>query len=136
MLLFSLKEINTTTKYVETYYNGALYKEFLYSRTVESDKIWTIKFNRDIDINTAYDNIYIINTMIPNAIRHNIKIECGKNKNELKITPLEEYIKENGYNLFIEDGIMATNNEYLNIPTKMFFVIKGDDEDFEEVVIR
>ncbi|MCH3964378.1 MAG: Ig-like domain-containing protein [Clostridium sp.] len=87
---------------------------------VNSDKIWTVTFNRNVDINTAKDSIKVYESDDNSSIPVDISMDDG---DKLKISPKEPYKEGKAYVLNIDDNLKDTNGYKLDQPVKCNFKI-------------
>lgn len=111
-----------TVKAVTT---SEIYKEWESKQNVPINKVWTVKFNYELDETTiSNENIFI---------QHNqqniegIKISLNEDKKSVKVeAPVEGYKKGEKYILYIEKGIKSVTGKTLNTPVKFEFTIEQE----------
>lgn len=102
-----------------------IYKEWESKQNVSINKVWTVKFNYELDETTiSNENIFI---------QHNqqniegIKISLNEDKKSVKVeAPVEGYKKGEKYILYIEKGIKSVTGKTLNTPVKFKFTIEQE----------
>lgn len=92
------------------------------NKAVETNKIWTIKFNKNLKVESLSGlNIFVVDstdTLIET------KVSIDKETGAIKIIPVENYIKGENYTLFISKDVKADNGEMLEQATRVPFEIK------------
>ncbi len=92
------------------------------NKIVETNKIWTIKFNKNLKVESLSGlNIFVVDstdTLIET------KVSIDKKTGAIKIIPIENYIKGEKYTLFISKDVKSDNGEMLEQATRVPFEIK------------
>lgn len=102
-------------------YESEIYKNWGIKIDVEKNKIWTIKFNKNVDeLYVSSENVYI-KDIYGNKIIQDI---CVDNNKIIIYPPVEEYLFENSYKLYVTDKIKSINNDYLIENVEMMFIVK------------
>ncbi|MEA4828243.1 MAG: N-acetylmuramoyl-L-alanine amidase [Clostridium sp.] len=101
------------------------YKDMPKQLGSEVDKIWTIKFNEDIDKNTINSsNIIVLNESNSQV---NAKVEY-KDSRTVLVSPVGEYEPEKNYTLIVNDSVKSAKGTKLKEPTRMVFTTKNKTE--------
>lgn len=96
--------------------------------TTDTKKIWTIKFNREIDFNSVKDSIQV-NELNNGQLGTTIPVTVSQDTNKsLKINPpTEGYKKGQMYQVTIKKGARPRNGKDLQRNNVMKFSINGDN---------
>ncbi|WP_418921831.1 Ig-like domain-containing protein [Clostridium ganghwense] len=91
-------------------------------KVIETNKVWTIKFNKNIDLETLKGvNIFVVDS---NDTIVDIKVSYDKEKGAIRIIPIEGYLPGNKYTLFISNDIKSNDGDQLQQATKVQFEAK------------
>lgn len=98
------------------------YKDMPKQLGIEVNKIWTIKFNEDIDKNTINSsNIVVLNE---SNSQINVKVEY-KDSRTVLVSPVGEYEPGKNYTLIVKDSVKTVKGTKLKEPTRMEFTTKS-----------
>ncbi|MCY6485183.1 Ig-like domain-containing protein [Clostridium aestuarii] len=102
------------------------YKIWETKNNIESNKVWTIKFNYPIDIHTIESNVKVVEKETKKS--KDIKVSCNENGKSLKVVPLKKYENMETYTLLIEKGLKTKEGKKIDKPIKFDFTIKNENE--------
>lgn len=88
----------------------------------ETNKVWNIKFNNDVDtssINTT--NIVVLDDKNAEV---EIKVEC-KDSKTVSVSPVYSYEPGKTYTLIVKEGVKSKLGNKINLPTRMVFTTKA-----------
>ncbi|MBP7175610.1 MAG: tetratricopeptide repeat protein [Thermoclostridium sp.] len=90
---------------------------------VSVDKVWTITFNRPVDLNSAKANITVTDDEENN---YSIKVEAGNDATQIKVSPDNEqgWPPSKKLTLFIPSAVGSTDGAKMFNGIKMIFVTK------------
>lgn len=102
-----------------------IYKEWESKQNVPINKVWTVKFNYELDETTISNESIFIQHNQQNI--EGIKISLNEDKKSVKVeAPVEGYKKGEKYILYIEKGIKSVTGKTLNTPVKFEFTIEQE----------
>ena len=113
--LFSILILFTTPIFADEQY-----KEWPSKNAYDENKAWVIKFNTIIDINTIFDNIYIVDSK-ENKIKTTLSIE--PNCKQAIIYPFFSYNYGEVYTLYIIKNIKSESGKQLKESIKFTFPV-------------
>ena len=113
---------------VEKIIDDIIYKEWPEKTNIESDKIWNIKFNMDINSANS-DNIYVTDEY--NIIDTKIEIDG----NIIKVAPISDYESGKTYYLIIKN-VIGENNKSMKENIRMKFSVKNVNNEEELEIIE
>ena len=109
-----IDEIEVTVKQEESF--EVNWTDFGYKLNVPTDKVWTIKFNMDIDKNSVNSNtVYILD-----EFNNIIDTATDVKSNEIFVRTIEPYLHNTEYILYI-NGVLSSDGKVLKCPIKMKF---------------
>ncbi|KYH36009.1 putative sporulation-specific glycosylase YdhD [Clostridium tepidiprofundi DSM 19306] len=102
-------------------------KEMKASNRVSINKIWTIKFSKQIDKSTVNDkNIYVIDS---NKNRVDIDLEILNDGKWITVSPKYSYKSNETYTLFVSNRIKDINGNHMKDSTAMVFTTSDKTND-------
>ena len=113
---------------VEKIIDDIIYKEWPEKTNIESDKIWNIKFNMDINSANS-DNVYVTDEY--NIIDTKIEIDG----NIIKVAPISDYESGKTYYLIIKN-VIGENNKSMKENIRMKFSVKNVNNEEELEIIE
>lgn len=98
------------------------YKIINETKPVAPDKIWTIKFNRELDSDTVkYSNVYIEDS---DDERVSSKVTLSKDKKEITINSYSNYTQGKRYHIILKD-LKSKKGKKLIKPNKIYFNVNN-----------
>ena len=113
---------------VEKIIDDIIYKEWTEKTNIESDKIWNIKFNMDINSANS-DNVYVTDEY--SIINTKIEIDG----NIIKVIPISNYESGKTYYLIIKN-VIGENNKSMKENIRMKFSVKNINNEEELEIIE
>ncbi|KYH34721.1 hypothetical protein CLTEP_13180 [Clostridium tepidiprofundi DSM 19306] len=97
---------------------------------VKPNKIWSIKFNKDIDTNSIKDDS--VKVVDSNGNKMDIKLKTKLDDSTVLevIPPDEGYVFGETYTLYVSDDIKDVSGNKLSKPVRMKFTIKSTEYDY------
>jgi len=108
--------------------DDTVYKEWPEKTNVETNKVWSIKFNMDINSANS-DNVYVTDEY--NIIDTKIEIDG----NIIKVTPISDYESGKTYYLIIKN-VVGENNKSMKENIRMKFSVKNVNNEEELEIIE
>lgn len=100
-------------------------KELLQQDDVAIDKVWNIKFNNKIDLNTLGGNITITDN---DGKVFNTILDLGNDSKTVVVTPKDKYIPNKIYTLTVNQNIKSLNRKTLSENIIKRFSITGEEK--------
>ncbi len=98
------------------------YKIMQSKETVDSKKVWTIKFNDAVDYTKMSDYIQVYEYGTNNKVQ--ATLSYNSEDKSISVTPLSSYENNKTYTLEIDSGLKSSIGKELNPPVKFNFTIK------------
>ncbi len=89
--------------------------------TVSSNKIWTITFNRDIDLDSAKNSIKIYEQDTSTPLEVNI---INTSQDTVQVSPANSYVEGKDYVLVIDSSLKSIDGKVLNQGVKYNFTVE------------
>jgi hypothetical protein len=83
----------------------AEYNELISQRDVDTKKSWTIKFNKEVNVNTI--NANTIKVVDDNNKSIDINIQIATDRKSITITPKADYLQGNNYYVIVSKDVQA-----------------------------
>ncbi|KEI03072.1 N-acetylmuramoyl-L-alanine amidase [Clostridium botulinum] len=95
------------------------YKDMGKKSNVVLDKVWDIKFNKDIDATTINKK----NIVVVDDKNNNVSIDVKyKNSRQVIVSTINNYKPSSNYTMFINEDIKSTDGKRIKTPAKMEFL--------------
>lgn len=91
---------------------------------IDAGKVWTVRFNKELDENTVNDSVFSVTDENDQPV--SITVALGEDKKSVTMVPKNQYAYGKTYSLFIKDGLKAINGAALIKPVKLQFKIKDN----------
>lgn len=113
MIMYKVSYADTTTNY----------EIKASTNTVDTNKQWKIKFNRELDSYTVNGSNIIVQDDQDNIISNSVTLDADKKT--IILTPYYNYIQGKTYKVIIKKDVKAKDGKLLQKPIKMEFSIKN-----------
>ncbi|KZL90620.1 transglutaminase domain-containing protein [Clostridium magnum] len=107
--------------YTSTVFADSNYTVFTAKQNISTDKVWNIKFSKDIDKNTVNSE----NIRVVDENGDSLKLDLSSSGNNISIKPSSTYDPGKTYTIYV-DNIKALNGSALKKPRTMKFTTKND----------
>jgi Transglutaminase-like enzymes, putative cysteine proteases len=107
--------------YTSTVFADSNYTVFTAKQNISPDKVWNIKFSKDIDKNTVTSE----NIRVVDENGNSLKLDLSSSGNIISVKPLSTYNPGKTYTIYV-DNIKALNGVALKNPGTMKFTTKNN----------
>ncbi|EGO88687.2 hypothetical protein CBCST_03861 [Clostridium botulinum C str. Stockholm] len=98
---------------------ASTYKDMGKKSNIVLNKVWNIKFNKDIDATTINKKNIVVVDDKNNNVSINVKY---KNSRQVEVSSINSYKPSSNYTMFINEDIKSTDGKKIKIPAKMEFL--------------
>jgi len=89
---------------------------------VVKNKVWTIEFSQPLDVSSLSESCVYVKDVNNNVFP--TKCDLSEDKKYMTVSPLQSYVSEGWYYLYIPQDIMSQGGEDLNMGIRMKFIIE------------
>ncbi len=103
-------------------------KELKLQRNVSLDKIWTIIFNKNVDVSSINENtVYILDNK-----ENKISLEYNVEDNKVELKYKQGYLSNTQYTIYVTDQVSSENQKLKEKVKKSFKTIKVDETEYTD----